>query len=413
MKRISAGVTVAVFALLASCQKQAPVQAKQEKAAGPVAVTAAEVKTREIRRTVEGVGTLFPYDEAIISAEIDGRVDQVNFDLGDTVKEGQVLVHVSDEEQRYLLLQNEAQMRSALERLGLKNEKDRVVDVKQTPDVRRAQADLFDAEQRYKRTRELRDQGIGSQQDMDQAQARFQAAQAAYDATVNQTRNLIQDVERTKAVVELQRKKLRDTTVRAPFSAMVKERSVTVGQFVRTNTPLLTLVKVDPIRLRIEVPERMAPWVKTGQVVEVAVEAFTDRKFEGKISRIAPTVDQQKRTFIVEALIPNSSGQLKPGSYGRARLPTDKVDTALLVPNRAVSYVLGSNKSFVIANGIIAAREVKLGDRFDGDVEILEGLEAGDQVATSQLNRLDTGVKVRITTGGEGQKKNATAAKAE
>ena len=396
MRRISAGLSLCPLLWLAACQKQAPVQAKQERPAGPIAVTAAEVQTREIRRSVEGVGTLFPFDEAIISAEIDGRVDQVQVDLGDAVKEGQVLVQLSDEEQRYLLQQNEAQLRSALERLGLKSEKERVTDVKQTPDVRRAQADLFEAEQRYKRTRELRDQGIGSQQDMDQAQARFQAAQAAYDATINQTRNLIQEVERSRAVVELQRKKLRDTVVRAPFSAMVKERQVTVGQFVRTNTPLLTLVKIDPIRLRIEVPERMAPWIRTGQVVEVSVEAFADRKFAGKISRIAPTVDQQKRTFIVEALIPNTNNPLKPGSYARARVPTDKIDKALLVPSRAVSYVLGSNKSFVIHDGVIAAREVKLGDRVDGDVEILEGLEAGEKVATSQLARLDTGVKVRV-----------------
>jgi RND family efflux transporter MFP subunit len=411
MRRLSACLAPGVFLLLASCNKQEPVQAKQEKS-GPVAVTVTKVQTREIRRSVESVGTLFPYDETIVSAEIDGRVDQVNFDLGDNINESQVLVHISDEEQRYLLLQNEAQLRSAMERLGLKSEKERIADINQTPDVRRAQADLFEAEQRYKRTRELRDQGIGSQQDMDQAQSRFQAQQAALDATINQARNLIQDVERNRALVELQRKKLRDTTVRAPLTGQVKERQVTVGQFVRTNTPLATIVKIDPIRLRLEVPERMAPWVKTGQVVEVSVEAFADRKFEGRISRISPTVDQQKRTFVVEALIPNGSGQLKPGSYGRARVPTDKIDRALLVPFRAVNYVLGSNKSFVVSDGVIAAREVKVGDRFENDIEILEGLELGEQVATSQLARLDSGVKVRVTDGSK-QKKGAAAPKGE
>ncbi|MCX6596104.1 MAG: efflux RND transporter periplasmic adaptor subunit [Acidobacteria bacterium] len=401
-------ITILAFAVLSSCaKKEAPV-AKKDKA-GPIAVTAAKVHMREIQRIVDSVGTLFPFDEAIISAEIDGRVDKVSFDLGDVVKEGQILVHIGDEEQRYLLLQNEAQMKSAMERLGLRNEKDRVADVAQTPDMRRAQADLFDAEQRYKRVRNLADQGIGSQQDLDQAKSRFDAAQAALDATSNQTRNLIQEVERFRAIVDLQRKKLRDTTVKAPFAGSVKERQVTAGQYVRANTPLLVLVKTDPVRLRMEVPERMAPWVKVGQVAQVSLEAFTDRKFEGKIWRISPTVDQAKRTFIVEALITNSNGQLKPGSYARTRIPTEKTDRALLVPTRAVNYILGSNKAYIIKDGTIEAREVKLGDRFEQEVEILEGVEDGESVATSQLPRLDNGVKVSIAPAPEGGAPKKTA----
>ncbi|MDX2178229.1 MAG: efflux RND transporter periplasmic adaptor subunit [Bryobacteraceae bacterium] len=393
--------SLALFAFV-SCNRQPPSEVKQEKS-GPIAVTVAKVHSRDIQRAVDSVGTLFPFDEAIISAEIEGRVDQVNVDLGDSVKEGQVLVHIGDEEQRYILQQNEAQLKSALERLGLRNERDRVTDINATPDVRRAQADLFDAEQRFKRTRDLADQGIGSRQDLDQAQARFQAAQAALDQTINQTRNLTSEVERFRAIVDLQRKKLRDTNVRAPFAAQVKERQVTVGKYVQENTPLLTLVKTDPIRLRLEVPERMAPWIKVGQIATITVEAFAGRSFQGKIWRISPTVDQSKRTFVVEALIANGSNELKAGSYARARVPTEKVDRALLVPARAVNYVLGSNKSYVVgSNNTIEAREVKVGDRFEQEIEILDGLEAGDVVATSQLARLDTGVKIRIS---EGEKK--------
>lgn len=409
MLAFRSGSLVMCVLLLAACNKQAPVEAKQDRPGGPVAVTAAKVTARQIQRHVEGIGSLFPYDEAIISAEIDGRVDQVNVDLGDIVREGQIMVRISDEEQRYILAQNEAQLRSAMERLGMSKETDRIVDINNTPDMRRAQADLFDAEQRYRRTRELRDQGIGSQQDLDQAQARYQSAQATLDATANMTRNLISEVERFKAVVELQRKKLRDTNVRAPFTAYVKERQVTVGQFVRTNSPLLTLVKTDPLRLRLEIPERMAPWVKTGQEVQVSVEAFTDRNFNGKIWRISPTIDPQKRTFVAEALIPNSAGLLKPGGYARAIVPTEKLERVVLAPQRAVTYVLGANKSYVVNNDTIQARDVKLGDRFNQEVEILEGLEPGEIVATSQLPRLDDGTKVRIVSGDE--KKTAEAAK--
>lgn len=395
-------ILIAIASLWAvSCGPKAPAAAKKADS-GPVKVRVAPVRTQSIQRTVESVGNLFPYDEAIISSEVDGRLEEVSADLGDMVAQGAVLAKISDEEQRYLVAQQEAQLRQSLERLGLKNEKDRVRDIRETPDVRRAQAELTEAEQRFQRTRELVDQGIGPRSELDATQARFQASQAAYDAMLNQTRNLIQEVERFKASLELQRKKLRDTTVRAPFAAYIKERQATPGQFVRANTPLFTLVKLDPVRLRIEVPERMAPWVKEGQRVDVSVEAFQDRNFEGRIWRIAPTVDQSKRTFIVEALIANPRRELKPGSYARARIQTDRVESIRLVPSRALNYVLGTNKAYVVkADDTVEVRDVKLGDRFPNEVEILEGIAEGESVAVGGLNRLDSGMKVIRVAGQE------------
>ena len=393
-------VLVIMGLLAIGCHKTAPAKAKQE-SSGPIPVRVAQVSIRQLQRVVDSVGTLFPYDEVIVSAEIEGKVTTVNFDLGDKVRQGDVMVNISDEEQRYILLQNEAQLRQSLERLGLKAENERVQNMDETPEMRRAAADLREAEMRYKRIRNLVDQKIGAQADLDAASTRFQAMTAALDVTRNQTRNLIQEVERFKAVVELQRKKLRDTTVRAPFAGSVKERQITPGAYVRPNAPLFVLVKTNPLRLRLEVPERLAPWTKLGQIAEVSVEAFQDRKFTGRVWRIAPTVEQSKRTFIVEVLIDNPDDTLKPGSYARARLTTRKVDEVMVVPQRAVNYVLGSNKAFVVtAGGTIDAREVKLGDRLDQQVEILEGLKDGEQVAITQLNRLDTGVKVSIATGG-------------
>jgi RND family efflux transporter MFP subunit len=385
--------------LFSGCGKQQQVQAKPDNA--PVQVRVAPVSVREVRRVVQSVGTLFPYDETVVSAEIEGRVMEVKADLGDTVPKGAVLVRISDEEQRYLLAQTEAQLRSAMERIGLRNENDRITDVRESTDVRRAQADLFDAEQRYTRTKSLVDQGIGSRSDYDQAQARYNAARAAYDQAINQARNLIQEIERYKAALQLQRKKLRDTTVYAPFAASIKERTVTPGAFVRPNAPLFTIVKTDPLRLRLEIPERMAPWVRVGQMAEVSVEAFENRKFDGKVWRISPTVDQSKRTFVVEALISNPAGELKPGSYARASLPTSKIEQVRLVPARAIAYVFGSNKAYVVNDGKVEARDVKLGDRFENDVEILEGLETGETIATTQLNRLDTGTRVVAQSGGQ------------
>jgi RND family efflux transporter MFP subunit len=360
-------------------------------------VKVAQVSVKQIRRVVQSVGTLYPFDETVVSAEIEGRVIDVNADLGDQVAKGQVLVRISEEEQRYILAQTEAQLRMALERIGLKDENDRIHDVRDASEVRRAQADLFDAEQHYKRIRSLVDQGIGSRAELDQAQARYKVAQATYDQSLNQVRNLLQEIQRHKASLDLQRKKLRDTTVYAPFAAAVKERQVTTGQFVGPNTPLFTLVKTDPLRLRLEVPERMAPWIKNGQVAQVSLEAYEGRIFRGRVWRISPTVDQNKRTFVVEALIENPGGELKAGSYARASLPTEKVEEIQVVPATAVAYVLGANKAFVLHDGVIDAREVKVGDRVGEDLEIVEGLQRGETVAISQLNRLDTGSKVTVS----------------
>jgi RND family efflux transporter MFP subunit len=223
--------------------------------------------------------------------------------------------------------------------------------------------------------------------------------QAAYDQSVNQTRNLIQEIERVRSALDLQKKKLRDTTIYSPCEGKVKERQVTPGQVVRANTPLYTIVDTNPIRLRLEVPERLAPWIKNGQVIEVSLEAYENQKFTGKIWRISPTVEQTKRTFIVEALIDNPSGDLKPGSYARATLPTNKTERIKLVPARAVAYIFGSNKVYTVKNGVIEVRDVKTGDRFDDDVEIVDGVEEGDTVAITQLNRLDAGSKVSVVSG--------------
>jgi len=388
------GVVAVLMLALTGCTREPPVQAKQDP--GPIPVKATTVSVKQLQRDVESVGSLFPFEEVTISSEIDGRVVEVGADLGDSVPKDHVLVRVSDEEQRYLLNQHEAQLRQALERLGLKNEKERVTDIKATPEVRRAQAELTAAQQRFNRTKGLVEQGIGSKQELDQAQGQYQAMLAAYDVTLNQTRNLIQEIDASKAAVDLQRKKLRDTTIYAPQAGYVKDRLVNIGQYVRPNTPLFNLVKIDPIRLRIEAPEHMAPWVKNGQSVNVNLEAYPDRDFHGKIWRISPTVEQSKRTFIVEALIDNPMALLKPGSYAKARIRTDKVDTIRLVPTVSISYVFGTNKAFVIKNDLIEAREVKIGDRFGTDTEVTEGVKEGELVATSQVGRLDTGVKVRV-----------------
>jgi multidrug efflux pump subunit AcrA (membrane-fusion protein) len=130
------GLAVAAVCLLIGSACTRPQAAQAPKESGPIQVAVVNVETRDVQRVVESVGTMFPYDESVISAEIDGRVDGIKVDLGDQVTEGQELVHISDEEYRYMVAQQEAQFRQALERLGLKNENDKIVDVRQAPGPR-------------------------------------------------------------------------------------------------------------------------------------------------------------------------------------------------------------------------------------------------------------------------------------
>jgi len=362
----------------------------------PIAVRVGRVATEQIERRVEAVGTLLAFEEVTISAETEGRIIEVFVDLGDRVRRGQKLAVIHPEEQQYLLDQQQAQFRQALDRLGLKNENDRVKDINDVPEVRKAAADLFEAEQRYKRMRELVAQQIASRQDLDQAEARFQAAKADHDYTLRQVQNLITQVTQSKATLELARKRLRDTVIEAPFDGLIRERMVHPGQYVKQQSPLYQLVNADPLRLRAEVPERMAPWVRVGSDVEVRVEAHADRVFHGKVSRMSPAVDEQKRTFVIEALIPNGEGLLKPGFYGKATIQTHRREQVISIPPSAVMYAYGTNRAFVIDSGKASARELKLGERIGNKVEVVEGLRGGEQIALTEVEKLDNGTPVVI-----------------
>ncbi len=405
---------IACLLVSGACSRPDQAMAGNDKApqeGKPISVRVARVTTQQIERRVETVGTLLAFEEVTVSSETEGRVIETLADLGDRVKRGQPLCTVHPAEQEYALAQQEAQLRQALDRLGLKNESDRVRDIGEVPEVRKAAADRLDAEQRYNRTRELVAQQIASQQDLDQADARHKSAAAGYDFAVHQAQNLISQVAQFRASAGLARKRLRDTSIEAPFSGAIKERMVHPGQYVKPQTALFLLVNADPLRLRAEVPERMAPWVSVGHGVEVRVEAHPDRVFSGKVSRVSPAVDEQKRTFSIEALIPNprlpNPGQpnsqelLRPGFYAKAVIQTRKRDRILSIPVAAVLYAYGNNKAFVIDGGKAAARDLKLGERVGDTVEVVEGLNSDEQVAVTELGRLDNGIPVILLSSRE------------
>ena len=386
-----AGITSAVLAVavlsciipgFVACSKTSG-KAVDNASPRPLAVRALAVEQKQVRRNVESVGSLFPLDEVTVSSEVEGRVEQVLVDVGDHVSTGQTIVKVVPTELQLTLDQQRASLQQARARLGLSENGDDLKDVRSAPEVKKAAADMADTQQKYQRAKTLYEQGLLPKQSFDEAESRHNAARAAYDLSVQTVENLRAQLAQSKAATSLAQKKVGDSMIRAPFAGQVKERSVTQGQYLKVQTPVMVIVNVDPMRVRLRVPEKMAAWVKTGQEVTVSVEAYPGRAFTGKITRINPSVDQQTRAFEVEALIDNRETLLKPGFFVKATIPSSFVVEALVVPQDALLYVYGVYKVFVIEGNTLKEKEVKIGERTGDDVEIVEGLSAGDRIALS------------------------------
>ncbi len=367
-------------------------------AARPIAkVKAIRVEQRERRRVVEAVGSLYAHDEVTVSSEVEGRVEEVMADVGDRVSKGQTLARVSPVEFQLAVEQQQAALRQARARLGLGEGESDLKDARQAAEVKKAAADLTDAEQKYRRAQSLLETGVIPRQQYDEAEARYKAAKASYDLAAQQVENMRASMQQTQASLNLANKRLRDTRIRAPFAGHVKAREVTVGQYLKVQTPVMTIVNIDPLRARLSVPEKMSPWTRVGGEVRFSLDAFPGRQFAGRISRINPSVDEKSRAFEIEALVANPRGELKPGSFLKATIESDKVDQILVIPYNAAAYLFGAYKVFVIQGKTIKEREVKLGDRLGDLVEIIEGLRAGEEIAVSAAGeQIKDGMEIEV-----------------
>lgn len=366
--------------------------------AKPLPVRAVAVEQRQVRRNVESVGSLFPYEEVTVSSEVEGKVEQVLVDVGDRIARGQPIVKVSPAELQLTYEQQRASLQQARARLGLTGSGDDLKDVSAAAEVKKAAADLADAEQKYRRAKALYEQGLLPRQSYDEAESRYNAARAAYDLSVQGVENMRAQLAGSRASTALAQKKVNDSIIRAPFAGQVKERNVTQGQYLKVQTPVMVIVNVDPLRVKLKVPEKMAAWVSTGQEVTISVEAYAGREFRGKVTRINPSVDQQTRAFEVEALIENHDGALKPGFFVKASIPSSNVANALFVPQDALVYVYGVYKVFVVEGGRLKEREVKVGERAGEQVEIVEGISESERVALPvKGGELKDGAAVEIT----------------
>jgi membrane fusion protein (multidrug efflux system) len=267
--------------------------------------------------------------------------------------------------------------------------------------VQRAAAELQQAKQSFDRAAELYKRQLVSKQVLDDADAAYRTKQAAHESAMQNAKNLRADIAASVALAKLADRQLRDTSIRAPFNGYVEKRLVSLGQLVDVQTPVMSVVRVDPLKVTAEIPEALAPWVKVAQPVTLFVDAYPDKPFTATVSRISPSVTTQTRSFPFEALVPNPENLLKPGSFARVHLESSRVDQVRTVPFASIQYRYGVNRVFLVQGGQLAAREVKLGEREGDRVEILSGIEAGNEVAITDVDQLADGQRVSVVPTGE------------
>jgi len=377
---LPAAVAVGILAALGTSCLKGRANDDPRGASKPVRARVVPVVSRTIHRDVESVGSLFPFEEVTVGSEVEGRVEEVYVDVGDRVEPGRPLVKIVPVELSLALEQERAALQQIQARLAPPGGGE-LKDAGDAAEVRKAEADRTDAEQKYQRAKELFSEGLIARGTFDEAQARYNSARAAYDMAVQNVQNLRAQAAQRSASVALADKKLRDTVIRAPFAGQVRERMVSPGQYVKVQTPVMAIVDNDPLRVRLKAPEKMAGWIAVGLPVKVQVEAYPGRVFMGRLSRINPSVDPQTRSFEVEALLDNREGLLKPGFFTRASIASNHVDKALLVPQGALRYLYGVYKVYRVEQRALRETEVKLGARNGEEVEVVAGLEDGARVA--------------------------------
>jgi len=381
-------------ALAAACSKTQSAQARgREEAAKPVKVE--QVKEEAIHRAVEVVGTLAAVDEVTVSSEAEGRVSRLLADLGDRVQAGQTLLELDREKPQYAFDQQRAALARALAKFGA-SDSAHLPPIEKTPDVQKAQAELAQAKQAFDRAEELHRRQLVPKQTLDDAETTLRSKQASYESALQNAKNLRADIDAAEATLKLAERQLRDTAIRAPFDGYVQKRLVSLGEYVKVQTPVMAVVRIDPLKVTAEIPEKMAPWIKVGQPVELQVDAYPDKTLTGKVSRISPAVSTSTRAFPFEALVPNADALLKPGTFARVHLETAKIDRAMTVPYAALQYRYGVNRAFVVTGDRLTARELKVGERVGDRIEVLSGLQTGDTVVIADVDKLADGTKVSV-----------------
>jgi membrane fusion protein (multidrug efflux system) len=390
---VLAGFTaVALSAGVAACGPSASTVSAAPKPE-PLAISAAPVESRPIDRFLRVTGSLLADEQAEVGAEAAGRVIETPVERGSRVAQGAVLVRISPAETSAQLLEAEANAAQIEARLGLAP--GQAFDSARVPDALNAKAALDLAEAEFARIGSLLEQRVVSKSEYDQRKTQVDAARQQYLMAQNVAQQSYRSLEAARARIVLARKASADTSIRAPFSGQVAERLVSVGDYVTRGARVATVVRVDPMRIELTIPEQSVSLVKVGQPVRVAVEAYPGETFNATVRYISPSLRADQRALTVEAIAANPDGRLKPGLFATALIQRPESAPALLVPASAIETIAGTSRVYVVKDGKVEERIITAGETIGSQVEITSGLGKGEAVATEPKGKLTDGAAVR------------------
>ena len=357
------------------------------------AVAPAAAIERPIARFIRVTGTLTAEEQADVAAETAGRVIATPVERGTAVAQGAELVKLSPVETEASVKEAEANAAQIEARLALTQEGG--YDVNKVPEVANARANFALAQSEFGRIEKLLAERVVSQSEYDQRKTQVEAARQQHESAKNAAEQQYQALQGSRARVTMARKAVADTIVRAPFAGLVAQRMVSTGDYVTRGMKVAEVVRITPLRIELTVPEQFVASISVGQPVSFTVDAFSGRTFEGRVRFVSPALRADQRALTVEAVVPNSNAELKPGMFATALIEQNKKAPAVLVPAGAVRVVSGTARVFVIVGDRAEERIVTTGQSVDSLVEIVTGLKSGERVATENVTQLVDGIKVR------------------
>ena len=348
----------------------------------------------DLPQFVTVTGSLAADEDSAVAARAGGIVQQVSVERGTTVTQGQVLVELDPVTVGNALAEGEAGVQELRARLGLAEGSD-VYKMDEQPEVLGAKSTFELAKSNFERDRELRKTNVVSTADFDRSQTTYNEALQRYQLVRNQAAQLFASYRTAKTRLTALRQNVKDMTIKAPFNGVVQERMVSPGEFAAPGSPVVTLVRLDPVRLVLTVPEQTVRLAQPGARVPFTVTAYPERTFEATVRYVAPKLDAGSRSLTVEAMVDNPDGVLRPGFFATARLPEPRSVKAVAVPATAVSRNGEFARVFVIdADGVAREHVVTLAEMNGEQALVTNGLKAGDQVAANALE-VSEGMKVR------------------
>jgi RND family efflux transporter MFP subunit len=350
----------------------------------PRKVQTARVTERRIERTVVALGSLVAFEQATLSAKVAGRVQEIRVDIGSRVRRGDPLAIMEPIDYQLKVQQSAAALSQARAALGLPLEGDNdQIEAEKITAVKEARAVLDEAKANHERTKNLLKDKVISDSQLDTAQSAYLVALNRYQDALETVRQKQAVVVQRQAELAIAKQQLTDTTLVAPFDGGVQARLTSVGEYLVVGAPIVTLVRLDPLRLRVEVSERDAIQVRTGQVVRFSVEGDT-KVFSGIIQRLSPALNDT-RMLVVEADIPPDE-RLHPGYFTRAEIVTLPESLAVTVPTNAVVTFSGLEKVFTVRNGKAVEKRITTRKRGPDWIEVPTNLAPGEEIILNPGN---------------------------